>query len=90
MDDQTRSENRKLLEPESNFEPDFDEIEIGRLNDEEYEAANLRHELFLVREREEMEALEREFDEELSQLFSLIKADEVGPNQPDPPGWPGL
>ncbi len=90
MDDQTRSDNRQLLENEFDFEPDFDEIEIGRLTEAEYEAANLRHELFLVREHEELEVLEREFDEELSQLFSLTKADEVGRNQPDPPGWPGL
>jgi hypothetical protein len=90
MDDQTRSDNRKLLESESDFEPDFDEIEIGRLTEEEYEAANLRHELFLVREHEEMDVLEREFEQELSQLFSLIRADEVGREQPDPPGWPGL
>lgn len=90
MDDQTRSNNRQLLESEFDFEPDFDEIEIGRLTEAEYEAANLRHELFLVREREEMETLEREFDEELSQLFSMTRADDVGRNQPDPPGWPGL
>ncbi|MBS1789660.1 MAG: hypothetical protein JST85_18190 [Acidobacteria bacterium] len=90
MDDQTRSDNRQLLESEFDFEPDFDEIEIGRLTEAEYEAANLRHELFLVREREELEVLEREFDEELSQLFSMTRADDVGRNQPDPPGWPGL
>ena len=90
MDDQTRSDNRKVLESESDFESDFDEIEIGRLTEVEYEAANLRHELFLVREREEMEILEREFEQELSQLFSLTRADEVGREQPDPPGWPGL
>jgi hypothetical protein len=90
MDDQTRSDNRQLFEDESTFEPDFDEIEIGRLTEAEYEAANLRHELFLAREREEMEVLEREFDEELRQLFSLTRADEVGREQPDPPGWPGL
>lgn len=90
MDDQTRSDNRQLLESEFDFEPDFDEIEIGRLTEAEYEAANLRHELFLAREREEIEVLEREFDEELRQLFSLTRADEVGREQPDPPGWPGL
>ncbi len=90
MDDQTRSDNQQLLENQFDFEPDFDEIEIGRLTEAEYEAANLRHELFLVRELEEMEVLEREFDEELSQLFSMTKADDVGRNQPDPPGWPGL
>lgn len=90
MDDQTRSDNRKLLERESGFEPEFDEIEIGRLTEAEYEAANLRHELFLVREREEMEILEREFEQELSQLFSLTRAAEVDREQPDPPGWPGL
>lgn len=90
MDDQTRSDNRQLLESEFDFEPGFDEIEIERLTEAEYEAANLRHELFLVREREELEVLEREFDEELSQLFSMTWADDVGRNQPDPPGWPGL
>jgi hypothetical protein len=90
MDDQTRSDNHKLLESELDFESDFDEIEIGRLTEAEYEAANLRHELFLVREREELEVLEREFDEELSQLFGMTRADEVGREQPDPPGWPGL
>jgi hypothetical protein len=37
-----------------------------------------------------MEILEREFEQELSQLFSMTRADEVGRNQPDPPGWPGL
>ena len=90
MDDQTRSDNRKVIESPSDFEPEFDEIEIGRLTEAEYEAANLRHELFLVREREEAEILEREFEQELSQLFSLTRADEVGREQPDPPGWPGL
>lgn len=90
MDDQTRSDNRKVIESSSGFEPEFDEIEIGRLTEAEYEAANLRHELFLAREREETEILEREFEQELSQLFSLTKADEVGREQPDPPGWPGL
>ena len=90
MNDQTRSDNHQLLEGESDFEPDFDEIEIGRLTEAEYEAANLRHELFLVREREEMDILEREFEQELSQLFSLTKADEVDRNQPDPSGWAGL
>jgi len=90
MDDQTRTDNHQVLGGESDFEPDFDEIEIGRLTEAEYEAANLHHELFLAREREEMEVLEREFDEELRQLFSLIRADEVGRDQPDPPGWPGL
>ena len=90
MDDQTRSDSRKILGNESDFEPDFDEIEIGRLTESEYEAATLRHELFLVREREEMEILEREFEQELSQMFSLTRADEVGREQPDPPGWPGL
>lgn len=90
MDDQTRFDNRKVIESDSDFEPEFDEIEIGRLTEAEYEAANLRHELFLVREREETEILEREFEQELSQLFSLTKADEVGREQPDPPGWPGL
>ena len=90
MDDRTRPDNRQLLEGESDFEPDFNEIEIGRLTEAEYEVANLRHELFLVREHEEMEILEREFEQELSQLFSMTRADEVGRNQPDPPGWPGL
>ncbi len=90
MDDQTRFDNRKVIEGPSGFEPEFDEIEIGRLTESEYEAANLRHELFLVREREEAEILEREFEQELSQLFSLTRADEVGREQPDPPGWPGL
>jgi hypothetical protein len=89
MDDQTSFDNRKVIESDSDFEPEFDEIEIGRLTEAEYEAANLRHELFLVREREETEILEREFEQELSQLFSLTKADEVGREQPDPPGWPG-
>ena len=90
MDDQTRFDNRKVIKSDSDFEPEFDEIEIGRLTEAEYETANLRHELFLVREREEMEILEREFEQELSQLFSLTGADEVGREQPDPPGWPGL
>ncbi len=90
MDDQTRFDNRKVIEDPSDFDPEFDEIEIGRLTESEYEAANLRHELFLVREREEAEILEREFEQELSQLFSLTTADEVGREQPDPPGWPGL
>ncbi len=90
MDDQTRFDNHKVIESDSDFEPEFDEIEIGRLTEAEYEAANLRHELFLVREREETEILEREFEQELSQLFSLTKTDEVGREQPDPLGWPGL
>lgn len=90
MNDQSRSDDRKVLEGLPAFAPEFNEVEIGRLTEAEYETANLRHELFLEREREEMETLEQELDEELSQLFSLTQADGVDHDQPDPPGWPGL
>jgi hypothetical protein len=36
--------------------------------------ANLRHEMFLEKERAEQEALAREFEEDLEQLFATIKA----------------
>jgi hypothetical protein len=70
--------------------PEYTEAEIGILTDEEYEAARLRHERFLLHEQEEMETLEQEFDEELNQLFSLTHEDEIENDQTDPPGWPGL
>lgn len=90
MSDQAKPDSLKTAEDISDFGPEFDEIEIGRLSETEYEADNLRHELFLACEREEIEVLEREFEEELSQLFSLSHLDEVVRKQPDPPGWLGL
>lgn len=90
MNDQARLDSRKTADDISDFGPEFDEIEIGRLSEVEYEAANLCHELFLACEREEIEVLEREFEEELSQLFSLSHLDEVGRKQPDPSGRPEL
>jgi hypothetical protein len=86
MNQQVMSDGRTMIEDISDFEPEFNEIEIGRLTEAEYEAANLRHELFLVRERQEMEIFERELDEELSQLFRLSGADEVGREQPNSSG----
>lgn len=72
------------------FAGEFTEAEIGALTEDEFEAAQLRHERFLIREQEEMDTLEQEFDEDLTQLFSLTHDDEMKQEQPDPPGWPGL
>lgn len=69
---------------------EFTEDEIGTLTEEEFEAAQLRHEMFLIREQKEVETLEQEFEEELNQLMSLTHDDETENEQPDPPGWPGL
>lgn len=74
----------------ADFAPEFTEIEIGRATDEEYELALLHHEQARAREQEEMDALERELEEELLRLFRLSGTTEVEFEQPDPPGWPGL
>lgn len=72
------------------IEADFSEIEIGRLTEAEYELANLRHELFLERERAERETLDREFEEELDQLLKTIRPGDAETASSDPPDWPGL
>lgn len=90
MNDRRESYDQSALAKLPDFAPEFSEIEIGCLTDDEYELASLRHELMLVREREEMEQLERELDEELSHLFSLTIFDGTDHKQPDPPGWPGV
>jgi hypothetical protein len=77
MNDQTKTHGRQAAEQDSELEPDFTEIEIGRLTDAEYEIANLRHEMFIEKERAEREALDREFQEELEQLLKTIKAGDV-------------
>jgi len=74
MINETRTNGRQAAEQESEFEPDFTEIEIGRLTDAELEMANLRQEMFLEKERSEQEALDREFEEELEQLLKTIRA----------------
>ena len=74
MKDQTRTNCRQTPEQDSKLEPDFTEIEIGRLTDAEYEMANLRHEMFLKKERAERETLDREFEQELEQLLKTIRA----------------
>ena len=70
-------------------EEDYSEIEIGRLDEAEYETANRRFEAFLQREREELELLERDFAEELEQLLNLIRKNRTDPAA-DPTGWPDL
>jgi hypothetical protein len=79
MNNKTRTNGRQTAEQDPEFEPEFTEIEIGRLTDAEYETANLRHEMFLEKERAEREALDREFEEVLEQLFKTIRA---GDGQP--------
>ena len=74
MNDHTKTNGRQTAEQESDFEPEFTEVEIGRLTDAEYEMANLRHEMFLEEERAEREALVRKFEEELEQLLETIRA----------------
>lgn len=74
MNNETKSNGRLTAEEKAELEPDYTEIEIGQLNDAEYEMANLRHEAFLEKERAEREALDQEFEEELKQLFATIKA----------------
>ena len=81
---------QETLDQRANFEADFSEIEIGRLTQAEYEFANLRHELFLEKERAERETLDREFEEELGQLLKTISAGDAEIATTDPPGWPGL
>jgi hypothetical protein len=74
MNDETKASGRLTAENNAELEHDYTEIEIGQLNDAEYEMANLRHEMFLEKERAERETLDREFEEELDQLFATIKA----------------
>jgi hypothetical protein len=90
MNNEMRTNGQQMVEQDSEFEPDFTEIEIGRLTDAEYEMANLRHEIFLEEERAERETLDREFEEELEQLLETIKAEDGQTAESDPPGWPGL
>jgi hypothetical protein len=68
---------------------DYDEIEIGRFDEAEYEIANRRFEAFLRRERDEQELLEREFAKELERLLKIIRKNRTDPAA-DPPGWPDL
>ena len=81
---------QEALDQQADFEADFSEIEIGWLTQAEYEFANLRHELFLEKERAELEMLDREFEEELGQLMKIIRTEDVKTAKSDPPGWPGL
>ena len=71
-------------------EPEYSEVEIGRLTEAEYELANLENELFLEQERADREPLDREFEQELDRLIKTIRADEDKASADDPPGWPGL
>lgn len=80
----------EALDERSGFKTDFNDIEIGRLTQAEYEFANLQHELFLEKERAERETLDREFEEELGQLLKTIRAVDTDTNTIDPSGWPGL
>lgn len=68
-----KSTDQEAMHQLSGFEAEFSEIEIGRLTEAEYELANLRHEMFLEKERAERERLEREFEEELEQLLETIR-----------------
>ena len=70
-------------------EEDYNEIEIRRFDEAEYETANRRFEAFLRREREDQELLEREFAEEIEQLLKLIRKNRTD-LAADPPGWPDL
>jgi len=90
MNNETRTNGQQMIEQDSEFEPDFTDVEIGRLIDAEYEMANLRHEIFLEEERAERETLDREFEEELEQLLKTIKVEDSQTAESDPPGWPGL
>ncbi len=85
-----KNTDQEALDQLSGYEADFDEIEIGRLTEAEYELANLRHEIFLKKERAELEMLDRGFEEELEQLLKTIRADDGQAVASDPPGWPGL
>jgi hypothetical protein len=67
-----KNPDREAVDQLSGFEADFNEIEIGRLTEAEYELANLRHEMFLEKERAEREMLDREFEAELEQLLKTI------------------
>jgi hypothetical protein len=66
---------------------EYTEIEIGRMTDGEYELADQRFQAFLEREQEERGRLEREFADELDQLFAMLGKNRDAPNA-DPPGWP--
>jgi hypothetical protein len=75
---------------EEDYEADFTEVEIGRFADAEEDLACLRHEQFLEREHAERERLDREFAEELDELWKTIEADGKDAPTNDPPGWPGF
>ncbi|MCI0662968.1 MAG: hypothetical protein L0220_18015 [Acidobacteria bacterium] len=90
MNNEKRTNGQDMVKQDSEFEPDFTEIEIGRLTDAEYEMANLRHEIFLEEERAGRGTLDRQFEEELEQLLKTIKAEDGQTIESDPPGWPGL
>lgn len=68
-----KNPDQEAMNQLSGFEAEFNEIEIGRLTEAEYELANLRHEIFLEKERAEREMLNREFEEELEQLLKTIR-----------------
>ena len=66
---------------------EYNEIEIGRMTEGEYERANQSFQAFLEREQEERGQLEREFADELEQLFAMLRKNRADPNA-DPSGWP--
>jgi hypothetical protein len=66
---------------------EYNEIEIGRMTEGEYERANQSFQAFLEQEQEERGLLEREFADELEQLFAMLRKNRADPNA-DPPGWP--
>lgn len=66
---------------------EYTEIEIGRMTEGEYELANRRFQAFLEKEQEERGRLERDFADELDQLFAMLRKNRDDPNT-DPPGWP--
>lgn len=68
-----KNADQETMNQPTGFEAEFDEIEIGRLTEAEYELANLRHEMFLEKERTGRETLDREFEEELEQLLKTIR-----------------
>jgi hypothetical protein len=69
-------------------ESEYNDVEIGRLTEAEYELANLEHELFLERERADRERFDRDFELELDQLIKTIRPDEDKNSADDPSGWP--
>jgi hypothetical protein len=75
---------KDTAENEGQFgDADFNDVEIGAIDDAEYDLANLRLKALIAGERKQNEILERELDDELNQLILTLRKE-----KPDPPGWP--